>query len=194
MDIIFASSNKGKILEVKKIFDGSIFNIISLYDLSGVPEIEETGDTFKENSLLKAKTIYEMHNKPAIADDSGLEIFQLGNKPGVYSARYAGENCSYDDNNNLVINQLQKFPEPHKARFVSCAVYFDGSSEFHFEGFLNGRIIKSPRGTNGFGYDPIFIPDGYDVTLAEMTVEAKNKLSHRAIAFNGLKQKLLKLL
>lgn len=189
--IIFATGNKGKIAEAKKIFEGTDFEIISLYDLGDVPEIIEDGNTFEANSFIKAKAIYDIHKKPVIADDSGLEIEQLDCRPGVYAARYAGENCTYDDNNRKVISELEKFHEPHKARFVCCAVYYDGENKEVSFGYLPGKIIKEFRGQNGFGYDPIFVPDGFDKTLSEMNIEEKNKMSHRAEAFNELKDKII---
>ena len=188
--IIFATGNKGKLAEVKKIFEGTGIEIISLYDLGDVPEIIEDGDTFEANSFIKAKAIYDIHKKPVIADDSGLEIEQLDNRPGIYAARYAGENCTYEDNNLKVIDELKEFPEPHNARFVCCAVYYDGENKEVSFGYLPGKIIKEFRGQNGFGYDPIFIADGHERTFSEMSLEEKNEMSHRANAFNNLKEKL----
>lgn len=188
--IIFATGNKGKLAEVRKIFEGTGIEIISLYDLGDVPEIIEDGDTFEANAFIKAKAIYDIHNKPVIADDSGLEIEQLDGRPGIYAARYAGENCTYDDNNKKVIAELSDFPEPHKARFVCCAVYFDGINKEVSFGYLPGKMIKEFRGEHGFGYDPIFVPDGYVKTLSEMSLADKNEMSHRAKAFNDLKEKL----
>ncbi|MEN8192083.1 MAG: RdgB/HAM1 family non-canonical purine NTP pyrophosphatase [Bacteroidota bacterium] len=187
-DLIFATGNKGKLIEVQKIFEGTEYNIISLYDLGEVPEIEETGDTFQENAELKAKAIYDIHKIPVIADDSGLAVEQLNGEPGVYSARYAGENCSYDDNNNKLINVLKEYSSPHKAKFICCAVFYDGTKSFNAVGELPGEIISEFRGTNGFGYDPIFLTDGFDRTLAELSTEEKNKISHRARAFVKLKE------
>lgn len=185
--LIFASGNKGKLKEVKEIFADTDFEILSLYDLGDVPEIEETEDTFEGNALLKAKAIYELHKIPTIADDSGLAVEQLNRAPGVISARYAGENCTYHDNNVKLINELKSLPEPHRAKFVSCAVYYDGEKHKTVFGEFTGRIIDQFRGTNGFGYDPIFIPDGFNTTLAEMTLDEKNQISHRAIAFKKMK-------
>lgn len=189
-EIIFATGNKGKLAEVKKIFEETGIEIISLYDLGDVPEIIEDGDTFEANSFIKAKAIFDIYKKPVIADDSGLEIEQLDGHPGIYAARYAGENCTYEDNNIKVINELKDFPEPHKARFVCCAVYYDGENKEVSFGYLPGRIIKEFRGQNGFGYDPIFVPDGFEQTLSEMNLEDKNGISHRAEAFNDLRTKL----
>jgi len=191
-NIIFATGNKGKVLEVKKIFKGSQFNIIALSDLGKVIDIPETGDTYEENALIKAKAIYDIYKEPVIADDSGLSIDQLDGRPGVISARYAGENCTFDDNNHKVLKELEDFPQPHTARYVACAVYYDGGEPVYSIGEFEGQIIKEFRGTNGFGFDPIFLPDGYEITCAEMTTEEKNKLSHRAKAFRNLKAKLEK--
>ncbi len=189
--IIFASGNKGKIKEVKNIFKETDFEIISLYDLGEVPEIIEDGETFEENSLKKAMEINKIHKLPTVADDSGLSVDQLDGKPGVYSARYAGENCTYDDNNKKILQELNSYQEPHSASFICCAVYYDGKDKYKTIGELPGKIIKEFRGKNGFGYDPIFIPDGFDVTLAEMSVDEKNKISHRSRAFNKLKKILI---
>ncbi len=191
MKIIFASQNLGKVKEVKAIFNNSIFEIISLYDLGNNIDIEETGSTFSENAWLKAKAVYDIYKEPTVADDSGLMIEQLNGKPGVISARYAGENCSFEDNNIKVIKELSEFPEPHKAKFVSTAVYYDGKNKIESIGELHGIIIKEERGTNGFGYDPIFIPDGYEQTIGELDLVLKNKISHRAKSFEGLNKILL---
>jgi XTP/dITP diphosphohydrolase len=191
LKIIFASQNLGKVKEVKAIFNNSIFEIISLYDLGNNIDIEETGSTFSENAWLKAKAVYDIYKEPTVADDSGLMIEQLNGKPGVISARYAGENCSFEDNNIKVIKELSEFPEPHKAKFVSTAVYYDGKNKIESVGELHGIIIKEERGTNGFGYDPIFIPDGYEQTIGELDLVLKNKISHRAKSFEGLNKILL---
>lgn len=193
MKIIFATQNIGKAKEVKALFSNTPFNIISLYDLGNNIDIEEHGLTFSENAFIKAKAVYEIYKEPVVADDSGLSIEQLNGRPGVYSARYAGENCSYKENNLKVIGELKEFPEPHKAKFISCAVFYDGKNQIETFGELHGRIIMDQRGKNGFGYDPIFIPDGYNQTISEMDFDEKNKISHRAISFNILKEKLIDL-
>src|SRR5512138_2398728 len=126
MEIIFASGNKGKVKEVKAIFGNSKFKIISLEELEDVPEIIEDGNTFEENARIKAEVIFAKFNKPTIADDSGLAVEQLNGEPGVYSARYAGEGCTYDDNNRKLLKELSEYSEPHNAKFICCAVYYDG--------------------------------------------------------------------
>lgn len=189
-ELIFATGNKGKLAEVQKIFENTNFKIISLYELGDVPEIEEPGSTFAENALIKAEAIFSIYGKPVVADDSGLAVEQLNGEPGVYSARYAGENCTYDDNNKKLIKVLQQYDTPHKAKFVCSAIYFDGESKITAVGELHGEIIPEYRGENGFGYDPIFLPNGFDRTLAELTTEEKNEISHRAKAFNKLKSQI----
>ncbi|MGE5438370.1 MAG: RdgB/HAM1 family non-canonical purine NTP pyrophosphatase [Bacteroidota bacterium] len=187
MDIIFATGNKGKLKEVKAIFQDTSHNILSLKELTDVPEIVEDGITFEENARIKAVTIYDLFRLPVIADDSGLAVDQLQGAPGVYSARYAGENATDLDNNNKLLEELKKFPEPHSARFICCAVYFDGCTYLKAFGEVPGTIISEPKGEHGFGYDPLFLPEGYTKTMAEISPDEKNKISHRAKAFNLLK-------
>lgn len=184
--IIFASKNKGKIKEVKKILDDLKVDILSLLDLDGNIEIEETGHTFEENSKIKALEVFNKFKIATIADDSGIELEQLGGRPGVYSARYSGENATDEENNEKLIKELKDFSEPHLARYVCSAVFYDGSNYLVAEDEVKGKIISSPKGENGFGYDPYFVPDDYDCTMAELSLEEKNKISHRAKAFNKL--------
>jgi len=189
MKVIFASRNKGKIKEVSEIL-GSKFEITSLPDIKGIDEIEETGSTFEENAFIKAKTVYKITGLPVIADDSGLEVQQLGGAPGVYSARYAGEKANDIENNNKLLEELKKHSVPHHAQFVCSAVFYDGKNEFSAKGAIKGTILDAPRGANGFGYDPLFMPDNYSITTAEMLPAEKNKISHRALAFTELKKLL----
>ena len=186
--VVFATGNKGKLREVKDIFSDTNIEIISMNDLGDIPEIIEDGNTFEDNALKKAKFIYQRFGLPTIADDSGLAIEQLGGEPGVYSARYAGEHCTFDDNNNKVLEQLKDFPEPHKAKFISYAIFLYGNTVERATGVLRGKIIGEKRGEEGFGYDPVFVPEGFDKTLAELSLDEKNKISHRADAFNKLKR------
>ena len=189
--IIFASKNEGKVKEVKHILNGINVEIISLNDVGFNEEIPETADTFEGNAKIKAKTIYDKFNLPTIADDSGIIAEQLGNEPGVFSARYAGENATDDENNIKLLERLKSFPEPHNAKFVCAAVYYFGTDFKVSMGEISGQIIKEPRGTNGFGYDPLFLPDGFEKTSAELSPEIKNKISHRFKAFNQLKEYLI---
>ena len=185
--IIFASKNEGKVKEVRHILNGINSEIISLNDVGFKDEIPETADTFEGNAKIKAKVIHDKFKLPTIADDSGIVALQLGNEPGVYSARYAGENATDEENNIKLRERLNSFPKPHKAKFVCAAVYYFGGDFKIAMGEVNGQIIKELRGTNGFGYDPLFLPDGYDKTTAELPPEIKNKISHRYRAFNKLK-------
>jgi XTP/dITP diphosphohydrolase len=189
--IIFASKNEGKVREVRYILNGIKAEILSLNDVGFTDEIPETADTFEGNARIKAETIYNKFKLPTIADDSGIIAIQLGNEPGVYSARYAGENATDEENNRKLLKKLKSFPEPHAAKFICAAVYYFGVDFMVTMGEILGSLIKEPRGTNGFGYDPLFLPDGYDKTSAELAPEIKNKISHRYKAFNQLKKYLL---
>ena len=179
--IIFASKNEGKVREVRHILNGVNAEILSLNDVGFTDEIQETADTFEGNAKIKAETIFNTFKLPTIADDSGIVSMQLGNEPGVYSARYAGENATDLDNNNKLLERLKSFPEPHKGKFICAAVYYFGNDFIVAMGEIAGRIIKELRGTNGFGYDPLFLPDGYDKTTAELPPEIKNKISTKII-------------
>ena len=189
-EIIFASGNKGKVREVKKIFSGTEYEIKSLHELGEVPNIVEDGETFFANALIKAKFIYNIYKQPVIADDSGLAVEQLNGAPGVHSARYAGVDATDGDNNAKLLKELKSYKKPHAAKFVCCAVYYNGNEPISALGEIHGRIIYEPRGEKGFGYDPLFIPNGYEITTGEMELEDKNKISHRGKAFNKLKELL----
>ena len=191
--IIFASKNEGKVKEVRHILNGINAEILSLNEVGFTDEIHESADTFEGNAKIKAEIIYNKFKLPTIADDSGIVALQLGDEPGIYSARYAGENATDEDNNRKLIERLKSYPEPHKGKFVCAAVYYFGADFILAMGEITGKIIKEPRGTNGFGYDPLFLPDGYDKTTAELPPEIKNKISHRFRAFNQLKKHLLEL-
>ncbi len=191
--IIFATGNEGKLREVRHIFSDTGIDILSIKGLESVPDIIEDGETFEANAFIKADTLFELYRIPTIADDSGLAVDQLGGRPGVHSARYAGENCTYEDNNRKLIGELEKFELPHPAQFICCAVYVDQNNRKSVEGTLKGRIIKEFRGQNGFGYDPVFMPDGFDRTLAEISLDDKNSISHRGKAFRQLKDAITSL-
>ncbi len=189
--IIFASNNKGKVEEVKYILSDLNIQIISLADIDDSIDIEESGDSFEENALIKAKQVFERFKIPTMADDSGLVVQQLNGAPGIYSSRYAGADCNDRANNDKLLNELKKYPHPHRAKFVCAAVYFDGESAHSAVGEFAGKIIDEEVGNNGFGYDPLFVPDGYNVTSAQLEPEIKNSISHRLKAFEKLKNKLL---
>lgn len=186
--IIFASQNKGKVEEVRHILNDLDIQIVSLSDIDGTIDIEETGTTFKENAFIKAKEVFDKFKIPTIADDSGLVVEQLNGEPGVYSARYAGKQCDDHANNEKLLTELKNYSEPHPAKFVCAAVYYDGKEKINAMGEIHGKIIDEERGKNGFGYDPLFIPIGYSVTTAELEPDVKNKISHRFNAFNELKK------
>lgn len=185
--IFIASKNKGKINEIKSFLNPFGYEIFSLHDVHGIDDIPETGSTFEENALIKAKAVYDAVKIPVLSDDSGLMVDYLKNKPGVYSARYAGDNSSDEKNTGLLLQNLNGVTENNrKAHFKCVIVLFDGVNERFFEGVCNGRISFEPKGNNGFGYDPVFIPDGYDKTFAELPSEIKNKISHRGLALRSL--------
>ena len=182
--IVFATNNLHKLEEVRNKLS-EYFNILSLKEINCNDEIPETADTFEGNAEQKALWILEKYNYDCFADDSGLEIEALNGEPGVYSARYAGNNCSYDDNNRKVLQNL-KGKVNRNAKFVTCiCLKLKGETHF-FRGEVEGKIIEKYKGTDGFGYDPIFVPDGYNNSFAEMKIEEKNKISHRAKALEKL--------
>jgi len=191
-DIIIATKNKNKVYELKRLLEPYGIKIHSLLEYENIPEIIEDGKTFEENSLKKAGEIFKLLKTPVIADDSGLVVEQIKGKPGIYSSRYAGENATDEENNKKLLKELANFPEPHFAKFYCAAAFIDGNHSITVTGELKGRIIKSPRGKNGFGYDPLFVPEGFNKTLAEFTIEEKNKISHRSKAFMKLKDILMK--
>jgi XTP/dITP diphosphohydrolase len=190
--ILLATTNKGKLNDVKEILKDIDEEILSFLDFDDYPNVEETGTTFLENAELKAKAAYYKYGLPSFGDDSGLESFQLNGEPGIYSARYAGDDADDEKNNLLLIKKLSELPEPHPGRFVCAAVYYDGKEIKSAIGEVRGNIIKNPRGKNGFGYDPLFIPNGYDNTMAELSHVEKNRISHRLNAFKELKKILIK--
>lgn len=194
--IIAATKNKGKIREINAITEKLGISVIPR-DEAGVPEdfdTDETGSTFEENSEMKARDILEMTGIAAVADDSGLVVDALGGEPGVYSARYAGEEHNDAANRKKILEKLSGVPdEARTARFV-CVVTLamPGGETLQARGTVEGKIIEEERGENGFGYDPIFIPDGYDRTFAQMSAEEKNGISHRANALAALAELLEK--
>ncbi len=180
--LIIASKNKGKILEFRQLFSKYGIEITSLFDLENEPpDVEETGKTFYENARLKAEKIAEIVNMPVLADDSGLQIDALDGRPGVYSARYAGEPTNDIQNYEKVLNEMNDVRlEERSARFICVlALARPGKETLYKEGLCEGSIATEPKGTNGFGYDPIFIPKGFTGTMAELENDEKNKISHR---------------
>lgn len=180
MELLFASGNENKANEIRKKLPQNL-QLRTLKELQFTEEIEETGKTLEENAQIKAHAVAAKFQLPCFADDSGLEITALGGAPGVRSARYAGEEKDDEKNRSLVLQQLANETDRRACFRTVIAYYKDGQTHL-FEGKVEGRITKEQRGTNGFGYDPIFIPDGADKTFAEMTMEEKNQQSHRAMA------------
>lgn len=182
--IVFATNNKHKLDEVRAIV-GMYFDVLSLSDIGCHEDIPETGDTFEENAIMKARYIKEKYGYDCFADDSGLEVTALNNAPGVFSARYAGEPSNSLRNIEKLMQNMQGIAN-RSARFRTCIALLYAGEEYIFEGCIEGSIIDTLRGENGFGYDPLFTPQGYDITFAEMSSDEKNKISHRAIATKRL--------
>ena len=184
MRLIFATHNKNKLKEVKSLIPNTI-ELLSLDDINLLEEIEETASTIEGNALLKAQTIYKQTGINCFADDSGLLVDSLNGAPGVYSARYAGEHKSDSDNLEKLLKELSD-KNNRNAHFKTVMALIIDGKEHLFEGIINGTITKEKTGTNGFGYDPIFLPKGYTETFAEMNSEVKNVISHRAKAMKQL--------
>ncbi len=184
--IVIATRNKGKLREFRSILADAYDEILSLEDFDDIPDIEETGLSFRENAFIKAKTTSDFLRLDAIGDDSGLVVDALGGAPGIYSARYAGEGASDNDNNEKLLYELKE-KKNRNARFVCCIalVLVNGTQEF-FEGECSGQIIQEKRGQSGFGYDPVFYVSQYGKTMAELGPDIKNRISHRAIASEKL--------
>lgn len=188
-EIIIATKNKGKAAEFKDFFSAYGIMAVSLLDLSEeMPDVEETGTTFEENAALKAEAISKLLNKPVLSDDSGLEIDALDGRPGVYSARYSGKGANDAKNVEKVLHELAETTyNSRTARFVSVlAVAAPGKETIFKRGHCEGHITLHPAGKNGFGYDPIFIPAGYAVTMAQLSSVEKNRISHRKNAISQL--------
>lgn len=186
MKIVFATHNKHKLDEVRKIVADKI-ELVSLEDIGFYEDIPETADTLEGNALLKANFIKDRFGLDCFADDTGLEVQALNNAPGVYSARYAGIAHDSEANMKKLLAELSGM-ENRKAHFRTVIALVLGDVVYQFEGRVNGRITNDKRGTNGFGYDPVFVPDGYEQTFAEMGDAVKNKISHRAEAVSKLSE------
>ena len=190
--IVFATGNEGKMREVRLILQDLGFPVLSMKEAGVSLDIEENGTTFAENAMIKAREVWEKPGGIVLADDSGLVVDYLGGEPGVYSARYLGEDTSYEIKNQAIIDRLADAKEEERtARFVSAiaAVLPDGS-ELVTEGTVEGLIAHEPAGNGGFGYDPIFYLPEYGVTSAEIPIEKKNEISHRGKALEAMKIKL----
>lgn len=189
-EIVIATNNKHKVEEIRSLV-GDRIKIISLSELGCKEDIPETGETLEENARQKARYIWEKYGKDCFADDTGLMVDALDGKPGVYSARFAGEKCSFDDNIDLMLEMMEGKTN-RKAYFSTVICLIEQGEEKLFEGSCPGSILTERYGRGGFGYDPIFIPDGYGESFAEMGLEEKNKISHRGKATDKLIKYLLK--
>ena len=178
--LIFATNNANKVVEIKKVL-GDLFEVVSLKDAGIDIDISEPHDTLEANASEKSWTIYKLTGNNCFSEDTGLEIESLNGEPGVKSARYAGDARSFKDNIEKVLNKLANETN-RKARFRAIISLIISGSETQFEGICNGKIIDTPIGTEGFGYDPIFIPDGSNRSFAEMPIEEKNQFNHRTKA------------
>ncbi len=193
--IVLATRNQHKVQEIRHILKDMPFELLSLDAFDNVPDVVEDRDTFFGNALKKAKTIHEVTGLPALADDSGLEVDFLDGDPGVYSSRFSGENATDDLNNKKLLKLLENIPkEKRGAQFRCVAVYYDGSNQHKAEGVCRGEILTSRFGDGGFGYDPMFYVKQFDQTLAQISEEAKNSISHRGQAFREMAEILKNIL
>lgn len=188
--LIFATNNKHKLGEVREMLDGKV-EIVSLEEAGLSGEIPETADTLQGNALQKAQWVWERTHQNCFADDTGLEVDALDGAPGVYSARYAGEHCSFDDNVNKLLKALDG-ESNRKAQFRTVICLIEDGEPRYFEGKVEGQILTERYGNEGFGYDPIFMPDRFAVSFAEMPLEVKNMISHRGMAVKRLTEYLNK--
>ena len=187
MKVVIATHNRDKMKEIQGAISELGWEVISLYDFPEIGEIEENGKTLEENALIKAREVFKETGLPTISDDTGLEVDALDGAPGVYTARYAGEDCSYSDNVNKMLKEMSKVPMPNRGAFFKTVMVFkDENKELIVDGVVKGKISRELRGDDGFGYDPIFYVTEYDKTFAEMTMSEKSKISHRGNAINNL--------
>ena len=184
MELIFATHNQHKTEEAREIA-ASLFQIKNLKDIACLEEIPETADTLTGNALQKARYVHEHYHVNCFADDTGLEVEALDGRPGVFSARFAGEHCTYQDNVDKLLREM-KGKTNRKACFKTVIALILDGNEYLFEGRVDGQIIEDQRGVSGFGYDPVFLPEGFDRTFAEMSDEEKNSISHRGRAIRKL--------
>ncbi|HJV33587.1 XTP/dITP diphosphatase [Geomonas sp.] len=192
-ELIVATGNKGKLKEFRELLKGVVGTVLSPADLpGGLPEVEEDGATFEANAIKKALSAAVFTGKPVLADDSGLSVDYLDGRPGVYSARFAGEGASDADNNALLLRELEGVPTEKRTGAFHCVIALcqpDGSCQT-FDGSLPGVILEAPRGEGGFGYDPLFLVPEYGQTFSELPMEIKNAISHRGRAMQMLKAAL----
>ena len=190
MKLIIASNNKDKIKEIKEILSSEFDEILSIKEAGINHETIEDGTTFMENAIKKSREICEISGCASLADDSGICVDALNGEPGIYSARYSGEHGNDEMNNQLILKNLEDKIDRSAHYTCAMALFFPDGKSITAEGYWHGKIAYEPKGTNGFGYDPLFIPDGFECTSAELTPEAKNDISHRRNALNLLLDKL----
>lgn len=207
MKIVLATHNRHKVEEIRSILSDLPFELLSLDDYPEIGEIMEDGETLEDNARKKARFVFDSirnsiptaefqpgQNFLSLADDTGLEVDALGGRPGVYSARYSGENSTYEQNNRKLLLEMKDVPLERRGAKFRCVISIIGKGIDEIAaGEISGRILNEARGKNGFGYDPLFHPDGYEISYAEMDSELKNKLSHRARALEEAKKILIKL-
>lgn len=189
-ELVVATGNKGKLREFGELLQGMVETILSPADFPGFPEVEEDGDTFEANAIKKAMSAARFTGKPVLADDSGLSVDYLGGRPGVHSARFAGENATDADNNALLLRELEGVLSEKRTAAFHCVIalcFPDGSCQT-FDGSLPGVVLEAPRGSGGFGYDPLFLVPEYGQTFSELPMEIKNSISHRGRAMQMLKE------
>ena len=192
--LVVATGNRGKFLEIKTILEGVYYPVYSLADFPDLPEVEEDGATFEQNAVKKASTIAKLSGMPTLADDSGLVVDALGGRPGVFSARYAGPDATDEINNAKLLEELRGVPPDKRGAAFHCVIALcmpDGSCTT-FSGELKGTILEAPQGSEGFGYDPLFFVTEEGLSLADLPLERKNRLSHRGKALELLKKELSK--
>jgi len=191
--IILATRNKHKLKEIKYLLNFKDIDILTLNDFDNIPEVEESGKSYYENAYLKASLINKLTNFPVLSDDSGLEVEFLGNRPGIYSKRYAGKNGTDKDRIMKLLNELEGVEfKNRRARFVCCAFFVYNKKIFNVIGFCDGFIAFEPKGKNGFGFDPVFYIPELGKTMAQLSFEKKNIISHRANAFKKIREIILK--
>jgi len=182
MQIVLATHNKGKMSEINNLLSSS-YEVLTLDLFPDIKVIPETGKTLKENAFIKARTVFELTGLPSLADDTGLEVESLGGDPGVFSARYAGEQASYQDNCEKLLKNMMHVPkEDREAKFRTVIAYKDDNRELSCDGSVKGEIVQSPKGSFGFGYDSVFYYPPLEKTFAELSEEEKNSISHRGRA------------
>ena len=189
MKILLATRNPGKVREMRALLDDLPVDLVTTEDLESVPEIEEDEDTLEGNARKKAETLFHLTNLPSLADDTGLEVEALDGEPGVFSARFAGPKASDADNRSLLLEKLGDVKN-RSARFRTVIAYIDDKGLHYFEGICPGKITKEERGTGGFGYDSIFVPDSSEKTFSELSPQEKNEVSHRGRALRELESYL----